>query len=67
MNLDTFRRLAKAIKMDKARQKTDFLSSEKLHVMKETTVGRALRQKARLNLVGATVALRQSANGRALF
>ena len=44
--------------MDKARQKTDFLSSEKLHVMKETTVGRALRQKARLNLVGATVALR---------
>ena len=44
--------------MDKARQKTDFLSSKKLHVMKETTVGRALRQKARLNLVGATVALR---------
>ena len=50
--------LAKAIKMDKARKKTDFLSSEKLHVMKETTVGRALRQKARLNLVGAIVALR---------
>ena len=50
--------LAKAIKMDKSRQKTDFLSSEKLHVMKETTVGRALRKKARLNLVGATVALR---------
>ena len=49
MNQDTFRGLAlssKAIKMDKARQKTDFLSSEKLHVMKETTVGRALRQKA---------------------
>ena len=66
MYRDTFRGLAKAIKMDKARQKT-FLSSEKLHVMKETTVGRALRQKARLNLVGATVALRQSANGRALF
>ena len=59
--------LAKAIKMDKARQKTDFLSSEKLHVMKETTVGRALRQKALLNLVGATVAMRQGANGRALF
>ena len=67
MNRDTFRGLAKAIKMDKARQKTHFLSSEKLHVMKETTVGRPLRQKARLNLVGATVALRQSANGRALF
>ena len=46
MNLDTFRGLAKAIKMDKARKKTDFLSSEKLHVMKETTVERALRQKA---------------------
>ena len=67
MNQDTFRALAKAIKMDNSRQKTDFLSSEKLHVMKETIVGRALRKKARLNLVGATVALRQSANGRALF
>ena len=67
MNQTPFVELAKAIKMDKARQKTDFLSSEKLHVMKETTTGRALRKKARLNLVGATVALRQSANGRAFF
>lgn len=36
---------------------------KKLHVKKETTVGRALRKKTWPNLVGATVALRQSANG----
>ena len=35
---------------------------KKLHVMKETTVGHALRKKAWPNLVGATVTLRQSAN-----
>ena len=58
MNWDTFRGIRKSHKDGQSSTKTDFLSSEKLHVMKETTVGRALRQKARLNLVGATVALR---------
>lgn len=35
---------------------------KKLHVMKETTVGRVLKQKALPNLVGATIGLGWSAN-----